>query len=393
MKLPDQRHRFDLPREVAFLDCAYLAPLMDTVVAAGEAGLRAKTRPWQIGADDFFDDCEALRAAWAALLGVGADQVALTTCASYGLSLAAAALPVGPGRRVLLAAEQFPSNVYPWTEQARRSGGEARFVPRPEDRDWTRAVLEHLDHRVAVVALPQVSWAYGAVFDLERIGRRAREVGAALVVDLTQSLGALPIDLERVRPDFAAGAAYKWLLGPYSLGWLYAAPHRLDAEPLEHNWVQRENARDFARLGEYTDARQVGARRYDAGDRSNFALVPAGLAAARQLVEWGPANIAETLRPLTAQLAADAAEFGFTAVPESLAAPHYLMLSPPADAGPDAADRVRAVLAERGVFVSVRGNCLRLSPHLYNDAVDRERFREAIGAALETAAAAREVSW
>ena len=385
MILPDQRHRFDLPREVAFLDCAYLAPLMDSVVAAGEAGLRAKTRPWRISTDDFFDDCEALRAAWAELLGAGPDSVALTTCASYGLSLAAAALPVGPGRRVLLAAEQFPSNVYPWTEAARRTGGEARFVPRPEDRDWTRAVLARLDERVAVVALPQVSWAWGAVFDLERIGARAREVGAALVVDLTQSLGALPVDFGRVRPDFAAGAAYKWLLGPYSLGWLYAAPHRLDAEPLEHNWVQRANARDFARLAEYTDARQVGARRYDAGDRSNFALVPAGLAAARQLVEWGPANIAESLRPRTDRLNAAAAAFGLTPVPESLEAPHYRMLSPPADAGPGAAERVRAALAERGVFVSVRGEALRVSPHLYNDAGDLDRFRDAIGPALETA--------
>ena len=393
MILPNQRHRFSIPREVAFLNCAYMAPLMDSVVAAGEAGLRAKAEPWRIATDDFFADGEALRAAWASLLGADPDHLALTTSASYGLSLAAAAVTVERGRRVLLAAEQFPSNVYPWIEKARRCEAEARFVPRPEDHDWTRAVLERLDERVAVVALPQVHWAWGAVFDLERIGRRAREVGAALVLDLTQSLGALPIALERIRPDFAAGAAYKWLLGPYSLGYLYAAPDRLDAEPLEHNWIQRANARDFAGLVDYTDARQAGARRFDAGERSNFALVPAALAAARQLVEWGPANIAETLALMTARLAADAAAFGFTAVPESLRAPHYLALSLPGAAGGAAgaagesggADRVRAALAERGVFVSVRGASVRITPHLYNDEGDFEAFRSALGEALPPA--------
>ena len=387
MILTNQRHRFDLPREVAWLDCAYLSPLLDTVRAAGEAGLLTKARPWRLRADDFFTDCEALRAAWGSLLGVSGEQVALTTSASYGLSLAAAALPVGPGRRILLAAEQFPSNVYPWTEKARRSGGEVRFVPRPEDHDWSRAVLERLDERVAVVALPQVHFARGILFDLERIGRRAREVGAAFVIDLTQSLGAVPIDLERIRPDFAAGAAYKWLLAPYSTGFLYAAPHRLDAEPLEHNWVQRANARDFEGLSEYTEERQPGARRFDAGDRTNFTLVPAALAAARQLVEWGPENIAETLRPMTARLAEDAAAFGLAAVPEAHRPPHYLALSlpPSLDGEPGAADRLRGALSERGVFVSVRGSSVRVTPHLYNDETDLAAFGSALEAALEEA--------
>lgn len=383
MILANQRHRFDLPREIAWLDCAYLSPLLDAARAAGEAGLLAEARPWRIHPDDFFTDCEALRAAWAALLGVGADRLALTFSASYGLSLASAAIPVGPGRRALLAAEQFPSNVYPWTENARCSGGEAVFVPCPEDGDWTRAVLERLDERVAVVALPQVHFARGILFDLERIGRRAREAGAAFVIDLTQSLGALPIDLDLVRPDFAAGAAYKWLLAPYSTGFLYAAPHRLDAEPLEHNWVQRADARNFEGLTEYTEERQAGARRLDAGDRTNFALVPAALAAARQLLEWNPANIAETLRAMTSRLAADAAALGCSGVPEFVRPPHYLVLSLPSPE-PGAAARVRSLLADRGVFVSARGSSVRVSPHLYNDEADFASF----GAALEEALSA-----
>ena len=189
--------------------------------------------------------------------------MALTPSAGYGLSLAANNVPLAAGQVVLLAAEQFPSNVYPWTDKARRAGGEVRFVSRPEDGDWTRAVLAELDERVAVVALPNVHWTDGGIFDLARIGARAREAGAALVVDATQSLGALPFDVGAIQPDFVAGAGYKWLMGPYSLGYLYAAPHCREAAPIEHNWIQKANAREFSRLVDYTEDWQPGARRLD----------------------------------------------------------------------------------------------------------------------------------
>ena len=121
-----ERHLFDIPRDVAYLNCAYMSPLLHTAVEAGTAGLRRKARPWEIEVDDFFDDSEALRAAWAELLGAGPDSVAITPSAGYGLSLAASNVALGAGQTVLLAAEQFPSNVYPWTDKARRAGAGGR---------------------------------------------------------------------------------------------------------------------------------------------------------------------------------------------------------------------------------------------------------------------------
>ncbi len=385
MILPSQRGLFDIPREVAWLNCAYMSPLMHRVAEAGSAGLRQKARPWKIASDDFFDDCEALRSAWAQILGASPETVALTPSASYGISLAANALPLETGEEVLLASEQFPSNVYPWTAKARRTGGEVRFVPRPEDGDWTRAVLDRIGERTAIVALPQVHWTDGGIFDLVRIGAAARAAGAALVVDATQSLGALPFDCEAIRPDFVAGAAYKWLMAPYSLGYLRAAPGHLEAEPLEHNWIQRANARKFARLVDYTEERQPGARRFDCGGRSNFALVPAALAAARQVLAWGPANIAATLAPKTARLAEGAARLGCTAAAPERRAPHYLALGLPSGSGPEDLSRVRAVLSGRQVFVSIRGGTIRVTPHLYNDEQDLEAFLEALVEALRGA--------
>ena len=380
--IPCQRRLFDIPRDIAYLNCAYMSPLLAGVVEAGTAGLRRKARPWEIAVEDFFDDSEALRAAWAEMLGAGPDEVALTPAASYGLSIAANNLAVGRGQRILLADEQFPSNVYPWTDKALRTGAEVRFVPRPEDGDWTRAVLAELDERAAVVALPQVHWTDGGLFDLVRIGSAAREAGAALVVDATQSLGALPFDAREVRPDFVAGAGYKWLMGPYSIGYVHAAPRHREAAPLEHNWIQRANAREFARLVDYTEDWQIGARRLDCGERSNFALVPAALAAARQVLAWGPENIAATLGPMTARLASAAAEIGFRPSAGEHRAPHYLALAlPPGSRAEDLA-RVRAALAERRVFVSIRGDTIRVTPHLYNDDRDLDAFIAALRAAL-----------
>ncbi len=380
--IPSQRHLFDIPRDIAYLNCAYMSPLLHTVVGAGSAGLRRKARPWEIAVGDFFDDSEALRAAWAELLGARPDSLAITPSAGYGLSLAANHVALGPGETVLLAAEQFPSNVYPWTDKARRVGGEVRFVPRPEDGDWTRAVLAELDERVAVVALPNVHWTDGGIFDLARIGARAREAGAALVVDATQSLGALPFDVEEIQPDFVAGAGYKWLMGPYSLGYLYAAPHCREAAPIEHNWIQKANAREFSRLVDYTEDWQPGARRLDCGERSNFALVPAALAAARQVLDWGPDNIAATVGPMTRRLAAAAAELGFTSGTGEHRAPHYLALGLPPGSGPEDLSRVRAALSERRVFVSIRGDTVRVTPHLYNDEQDLDAFIDALSSAL-----------
>ena len=380
--IPCQRDRFAIPRDVAYLNCAYMSPLLDDVVDAGTAGLARKARPWEIEVDDFFDDSEALRAAWAELLGAGADSVAITPSAGYGVSVAANHLRAAPGERILLAAEQFPSNVYPWTDKARRTGAEVRFAARPEDGDWTRVVLAELDERVAVVALPNVHWTDGGVFDLVRIGERAREVGAALVVDATQSLGALPLDVRAIRPDFVAGAGYKWLMGPYSLGYLYVGPHLADVAPIEHNWIQKANAREFARLVDYTEDWQVGARRLDCGERSNFALVPAALAAARQVLEWGPQNILDSIAPMTRRLAAAAADLGCATGHAEHRSPHYLALGLPRGSGPEDLSRVRAALSERRVFVSIRGDTIRVTPHLYNDAQDLDACVAALGSVL-----------
>jgi selenocysteine lyase/cysteine desulfurase len=366
--LPSQRHLFHVDDEVAFLNAAYLAPRLKSVTAAGQEALERTTRPWTITAPDFFEPAEQVREAFATLVGGDADGVALLPAVSYGMSLAASNLSSERPARIVVLAEQFPSNVYPWREI-----GEVVTVPRPADDDWTGRVLEHIDDSVTVVALPHCHWTDGTFVDLEQIGVAAREAGAALVVDASQSLGAMSFDVRTIRPDFLVAAAYKWLLGPYSTALLWAAPHRRAGNPLEQGWATRSGSEDFTRLTAYRDELRDSARRYDVGEAGNFVLLPMLLAALRQILEWTIPRVATSLDALTSRLADELVARGMTVPSRERRAGHILGVRLPGGAR-DVPER----LAAAGVHVSIRGEALRVGPHLHSNERDLERLVEAL---------------
>ena len=370
--LPCQRHLFDIPDDIAYLNCAYMSPLMKPALEAGNAGLARKTHPWELTPDNFFTGPEEFRTTAAKLLDCSADDVAVVPSASYGIASAARNLPAKKGQSILVLDEQFPSNYYPWQRLADEAGAALKVVawPKDEDHDWTASVLNSLTPDVAIAALPHVHWTSGGRLDLVRIGEACRNLGAALVLDLTQSLGALPFSVRDVQPDFAVAASYKWLLGPYSVGLLYVAPKWQGGRPLEENWIQRANARDFSSLILYTESYDAGARRFDMGERSNFALLPAAVRAMKQLLEWEVVQISETAGALNRQLANAAANLGFFAPAEPWRAPHYLALRRKTGVPKELPE----LLAREKVFVSVRGSSIRVTPHVYNRVEDCERL-------------------
>ena len=377
MTIPSQRHLFDLPEDVAYLNCAYMAPLMHSVVDAGLRGVRRKARPWEIAAPDFFSDPAHARDLFARIVNARAGDVAIVPAASYGMAIAARNLPLRAGQTIVLLADQFPSNLYPWRAAAARTGAEVVTVDAP-DGDLTAAVLAAIDERTAVAALPHCRWTDGALLDLETIGERVREAGGALALDLTQSTGALPIDVAKVRPAFAASACYKWLMGPYTLGFLYVHPDHQGGEPLEYGWSPRAGSEDFARLVEYRDEFAPGARRYDMGEMSNFHLLPMAIAALEQILAWGVENVARTLSARTAAIAGRAREMGLDSQPTDRRAGHFLGLRFDGGVPPGLLD----ALAREKVYVSVRGSSMRVTPHLYNTDADVERLFAALGRVL-----------
>jgi selenocysteine lyase/cysteine desulfurase len=366
VNLGNQRPLFEVPENVAYLNCAYMSPQLRTVRKVGEGAIQRKSRPWEISPKDFFEDSETARALFAKIVGGEADGVAIVPSVSYGMAVAAANVPLGAGQSVLILDEQFPSNVYPWRELTKRVGAELVIVPRPTDNDWTGALLERVSEGTAIVAVPNCHWTDGSFVDLVRVGEEAREVGAVLVVDGIQSLGAHPFDVSEVRPDFLIASSYKWLLGPYGMGFMYVGEAYREGIPIEHNWINRAGSEDFSRLVEYEDAFQAGARRFDVGERSNFVLLPMVIAALRQILGWGVANVSETLRKLTARIEDEARELGLEAVPAEWRMAHMIGIK----LGAEAPDNLAVRLAEEKVFVSVRGRSLRVSPHLYNTEED-----------------------
>src|SRR5215471_21371384 len=261
----------------------------------------------------------------------------------------------------------------------RRTGAAFVSVPRPGDDDWTSALLSFIDTSTGIVAVPQCYWTDGGLIDLEAIAAACRGVGAALCVDATQSVGALPFDVKRVDPDFVGVASYKWLLGPYSLGFLYVAPRWQRGRPIEHNWIAREESEDFAGLVNYSHDFQPGARRFDVGERSNFALMPVAEASLKLISEWTVPRILETLRLRTGAIAERArAEFGIASVPAHRRAGHYLGLRFRGGVPLDLPKR----LAAAHVYVSVRGQAMRVTPHVWNTDDDVEKLFAVLNAEL-----------
>jgi selenocysteine lyase/cysteine desulfurase len=324
-----------------------------------------------MSAPDWFAGAESLRTAAARLLGADLDGMALVPAASYGIAVAAANVPVQRGQNIIILSEQFPSNVYAWRELAEARAAEIRTVRRGAEDAWTDAVLEAVDENTAVVAVPNCHWTDGALVDLSAVGKRARAVGAAFVVDASQSFGAYPLDVADVQPDFLVSVGYKWQLGPYGLGYLYVAPEwRERGRPLEASWLTRAGAENFAALVDYVDDYRPGARRFDMGEYPQFVLAPMALAALSQLLEWGVDRVQATIGRLTQAIAQEAVRMGCSVLPEDRRVGHMLGIRLPGGI-PEALPRR---LADERVYVSVRGDAVRVAPHVYNGEEDAERF-------------------
>ena len=356
-----------------------MAPFSREVEAAGVAAIHRFRDPSRVETRHFFDESDEVRRLFARLIRARDPQrVAIIPSASYGVATVARNLDLRRGQNIVLTAEQFPSNVYAW-RRFEAQGLTLRFVEPPgsgpRGEGWSRRILEAIDDDTAAVTMGHVHWTDGTRFDLVEIGRRAREVGAALIVDGTQSVGAMPFDVERLQPDALICAGYKWLMGPYGIGLAYYGPRFDGGTPLEEGWIDRLGSEDFSRLVDYQDRYQPGALRYDVGERSNFVLLPMLRRALEQLLDWGVAAIQLYCRELSRELIAGAKGLGYVIEDEAWRGSHLFGLRLPA--GQEVGELQQALAANR-IAASVRGNAVRISPHVYNDGADMAALLEAL---------------
>ena len=377
-----QRQHFQLPDEIHYLNGAYMSPLMKSVEEAGIEGMQRKRNPSGISPEDFFEESKTVRARFAQIINCKPEQVAIIPSVSYGLASAMRNLHVGKGQTAVVVGDEFPSDYYAVETWCRDNDKRMQVIKAPEGtvrrgERWNQAILESINADTAVVVLSSIHWTDGTRFDLQAIGQRCREVDARFVVDGTQSVGVMPVDVAAFNIDALICAGYKWLLGPYAIGVAYYGEYFDHGRPIEEAWVNRSNAVNFAALTQYADEYTPAAGRYNVGEFGNFILIPMLSASLKQILEWEVANISAYCSSLTHPLAAWLSEHEYTVEDDQHRSPHIMGVGMPASMDMDI---VILQLRERKIFVSRRGMAIRISAHVYNTQKDIDALKEALSA-------------
>ncbi|NEU67034.1 aminotransferase class V-fold PLP-dependent enzyme [Spirosoma agri] len=379
ISLKNQQTQFSLPDGIHYLNCATRAPLSKLAEQAGYDAVRRDTNPFGLRPDDFFRGAVRVRALFSELINnPDPDRIAIVPSVSYGMAVVARNLPHKPGiqagQTIVLLESEFPSDVYAWERVSQEVGLTIKTVRMPDQFPkgpvWNERLLDAIGPDTALVLAPPVHWMYGVQFDLEAVGKRAREVGAWFAVDGTQAIGALPFDLAASQPDAVVCAGYKWLMGPYSLGLAYFGPAFDEGIPLEEGWMNRLDSNQFHRLMDYQPAYRPKAYRYNVGEQSHFIQMPMLEASLTQLLDWKPERIQAYTEDLMQHAWPALEQLGCFIEPvhgKQGRSHHLVGLWLPDYADPMAVQQ--ALLAEK-VAVSPRARALRIAPHLYNTPAD-----------------------
>jgi len=374
-----QKHLFQLPEEIHYLNNAYMSPLLKSVEEKGIQGMQRKRNPISIKPVDFFTDVKGVRQKYGTLVNCDPSQVAVMPSVSYGMSSVIRNISYRNGQHALTVSEEFPSCYYTAKRWCEDHGAELRIVARKDDlpqkgRDWNERILDAINTDTAFVVMASVHWMNGTKFDLESIGNRCREVGARLIVDGSQSVGALHMDVKKYKIDALICAAYKWLMGPYSTALSFIHEEFNEGIPLEESWMTRTNAERFDLLTQYVDGYKPGATRFDVGQSSNFISMPMLDEALRQILDWGVENIQEYGRKLGEPLINYFLQKESRIDDEDHRAHHLMGLQLPVLTNGEA---LVDELQSRNVYVSLRGNNIRISINVFNNEGD---VRELIAA-------------
>ncbi len=385
MSLSCQKHLFSLSEDIHYLNCATMGPNLKVVEQAGIQGILRKSQPHLITQESFFETTAAVKPLFAKLIHCpDPERIALIPSVSYGMAIVAKNLAhkhgLQAGQEIVLIHEEFPSDVYAWEEVCQQKGLTIKTVLPPDDLQnrgklWNERILEAITPNTCLVMLPHVHWTDGTRYDLEAVGKRAREAGAWFVIDGTQSVGVLPFDVRAIQPDALICAAYKWLLGPYSSGVAYFGEAFDNGLPLEQNWINRKGSEEFSRLIEYQTDYRPKAARYSMGEQSNFILMPMLAAALTQLLEWQPERIQRYCKELTTSIFPKLKSAGYWIEDEAWRSSHLFGIRLPDHLDMAA---VKQALAERKIQVSFRGKAIRISVNVFNELREVELLADAL---------------
>ena len=356
------RALFPITRSFNYLNHAAVSPPPTPTIAAVESQLRDVNANGSLHYREWVATKERARQLVATMIGARAEQVAFLRNTSDGLSSVGNGLCWRPGDNLVTFSNEFPSNVYPWRRLRDTMGVEIRVCEERSGRIDLNELIGLIDARTRVVTISHVQYASGFRADLERIGKAARRHDALLVVDIIQSLGVIPIDVESELIDVAAAAGHKWLLTPEGIGLLYLSDRaRERIEPTLVGWVSVINPEDY---NNFAQEWNKGALAWESGTGPS-ALFYGFEASLRLLTETGVARIKEYLEDLTNHLCERLANSDYEVVSSRVPGEKSQIVCIRHKNGVSPMS-LYAHLRERHIITAPRGDRLRVSPHLYN---------------------------
>lgn len=367
-----QKHLFTLDPSIHYLNCARRGPLLKSAEEIGIQSIIRDRNPDQIKTEDFFNVQKEVRGLFAGIVNCNASQVALLPSTSYGFASVLNNVKAKPKGNAIIVKGEFPSGYFALERWADRNANSLKVIePSAElkrvGKDWNQRILSAIDQNTSVVLLSAIHWMSGVKFDIEAIGKRCSEFGSIFIVDGTQAVGAMPLDVEACKIDALICAGYKWLFGPYSTALGYFGRYFDQGEPIEESWMNRTNSDRFSELTDYDEAYHLDAARYNVGQTSNFILMPMLREGLKQIQNWTPEAIQDYCADLTKPLKAYVDQIGGIYEEVEYFADHLFSFHLP-----DSIDQetLKSQLVDDKISISVRGESIRISINVFNDQAD-----------------------
>ncbi|WP_283635391.1 aminotransferase class V-fold PLP-dependent enzyme [Aquaticitalea lipolytica] len=388
MSLQHQKHLFDIPEEITYLNIAAQSPSFKSIYEAGLEGLKQKNRPYSITIPDYFEPVIELKKLFAELVDVDDyNRIATIPAVSYGIATVANNIKLNAGDEIIVIHEQFPSNIYAWQKLADKYNAVIKTIKAPNTdvnrvKQWNESIIDAISDKTAVVAMGNIHWSNGSLFDLKTIRQKTKTHNALLIIDGSQSVGVLPFSVKEIQPDALICAGYKWLFGPYGCAYAYYGAYFDNGVPIEENWSNRLNSENFSGLTNYESQYKPLANRYSVGESGNFIYVRMQIAALKQVIEWSPKKIQEYCKTISANAVKDLRALGCVIEDDNYRSHHLFGIKLPDDLD---VNILKSVLAEQHIFVSFRGNYIRISCHLFNTSEDFKKLVACMSSVLQKA--------
>jgi selenocysteine lyase/cysteine desulfurase len=368
--IKEYRQYFPVTDQLIYLNHAGVSPVSLQVKQAVETFLEESTQKGILAVEKWYRRAEEIRQKISEFVGAGKDEITFVRSTSHGLALVAEGIDWKEGENVVTASCEFPSNVYPWLNLARR-GVETRLVQPRQGEVHLSDIQDHICSKTRVVSLSWVEYQNGFTNDLEAVGSYCHERGIYFCVDGIQGIGALPLNLSELHVDFCSADGHKWILAPEGVGFLYVSERVMDRiHPVIVGWHSVKNALDFENLA-FT--LREDARKFEEGSHHMMGIFALG-AAVNLLAEIGVSRVWGHVSALCDQAV------------DGMQRKGYEILSPLAEKKRSGILTFRSKrrstpelfrrLTEAQMVVAVRAGGIRISPHFYNTAEEMERFLE-----------------